>query len=353
MLAPTDPVLASDVQVGEPTLEGDEAPEEEDEVRFTLTSEGGLNDALAFPFVYLAILMAEKGTSPDAWLVEWLTVDVAYRVVAGVALGVLIGKLLGLVAFRPPGPLTALSSMPQGFIAIAVTLLAYGVTEMAQGYGFLAVFVSAVTLRSAERGHEFHGLLHRFSGQAETLITVGLLIVFGGAIAGGLLAGLTWQGVVVAVLVIVVVRPVAGMVALVGSGRDRAERWAIAFFGVRGIGSIYYLSYATVNADFPDMGPVWAVVSLAIVLSIILHGVTATPAMGLLDLARLARRRPPGVDRHGLRSRSVSRRGPRPCGRGRWPSRSPCGSRVRRWPGACRPWCGPGPGPARPSPDRP
>jgi len=291
VLAPTDPVLASDVQVGEPTLEGDEAPEEEDDVRFTLTSEGGLNDALAFPFVYLAILFAEKGTSPDAWLAEWLAVDVVYRLVVALVLGVLVGKLLGLVAFRPPGPLTALSSVPQGFIAIAVTLLAYGVTEMAQGYGFLAVFVSAVTLRSSERGHEFHGLLHRFSTQAETLITVGLLIVFGGALAGGLLGALTWPGVVVAVLVIAVVRPLAGMVALAGSGRDRSERWAIAFFGVRGIGSLYYLSYATVNADFSDVGSVWAVVSVTIVVSIIVHGVTATPAMGLLDLARLGRRR--------------------------------------------------------------
>jgi sodium/hydrogen antiporter len=292
VLAPTDPVLASDVQVGEPTLEGDDAPEEEDEVRFTLTSEGGLNDALAFPFVYLAILLAEKGTSPDAWLAEWLAVDVVYRIVAAVVLGVLIGKLIGRVAFRPPGPLTALSSVPQGFIAIAVTLLAYGITEMAQGYGFLAVFVSAITLRSAERGHEFHLLLHRFSEQAETLITVGLLIVFGGAIAGGLLGGLTWQGVLVAVLVILVVRPLAGMVALIGSGRDLSERWAIAFFGVRGIGSLYYLSYATVNAEFSGIDPVWAIVSLTIVISIILHGVTATPVMFLLDLARLGRRHP-------------------------------------------------------------
>lgn len=286
VLAPTDPVLASDVQVGEPTLEGDEAPDEEDAVRFTLTSEGGLNDALAFPFVYLAMLLAENGTAPSDWLAEWLLIDVVFRLAVALALGIVIGKLLGVVAFRPPGPLTALSSVPQGFMAIAVTLLAYGLTEMAHGYGFLAVFVSAVTLRSSERSHSFHGLLHGFSAQAETLITVGLLIVFGGALTGGLLGALTWQGVVVALLLIVAVRPVCGMVALLGTPLDRPERWAIAFFGIRGIGSLYYLSYAANNADMAGMDTVWSVVSLVILLSIVLHGITATPVMGMIDLTR-------------------------------------------------------------------
>lgn len=298
VIAPTDPVLASDVQVGEPTLEGDDAPEEEDEVRFTLTSEGGLNDALAFPFVYLAMLLLENGTDPSGWLAEWLVVDVVVRLAVGLVLGVAIGKLLGLVAFRPPGPLTALSSVPQGFVAIAATLLAYGATELAQGYGFLAVFVCAVTLRSAERGHEFHGLLHRFAEQAETLITVGLLIAFGGAIAGGLLGALTWGGAAVAVLVILVVRPICGLVALLGTRTDRSERIAIAFFGIRGIGSIYYLSYATANADVPEADSLWAVVSLAILLSVVLHGVSATPVMGMVDIARsLGRRRRRGLGR--------------------------------------------------------
>ncbi len=297
VLAPTDPVLAGDVQVGEPTLEGDEHVEEDD-VRFTLTSEGGLNDALAFPFVYLALLLAEHGTDPSAWLLEWLAVDVVLRLGVAVVVGVVLGKLIAVVAFRPPGPLTALSSVPQGFIAIAVTLLTYGAAELAQGYGFLAVFLCAVTLRSEERGHEFHGLLHDFSVQAETLITVGLLLVFGGAVAGGLLSDLTWQGVVAALAVILVVRPLSGMVALWRAPTGRAERWAISFFGIRGIGSLYYLSYAAVNGGFESMGTVWSVVSLTIVLSIVLHGVTATPVMAVVDLTRdwraRRRRRAPG-----------------------------------------------------------
>src|SRR5688572_6072112 len=95
-LAPTDPVLASDVQVGEPTEDEDS----EDEVRFALTSEAGLNDALAFPFVYAAIAMTAKGTDPAGWLGRWLAVDVAYKLAAGVLLGLATGWLLGRLFFR-------------------------------------------------------------------------------------------------------------------------------------------------------------------------------------------------------------------------------------------------------------
>ncbi len=295
VLAPTDPVLASDVQVGEPTLEGEADMDGEDEVRFTLTSEGGLNDALAFPFVYLAVLIAERGASPGGWLAEWLLVDVGYRLVVAVVLGIVLGKVLARVAFRPPGRLTALSSVPQGFVAIAATLLAYGVTEMAHGYGFLAVFVVAVTLRSAERGHQFHGLLHQFSSQAETLIVVGLLILFGGAIAGGILGGLTWQGVVVSILVLAVVRPLSGWLALTGAGCPRPERLAIAFFGIRGIGSLYYLSYAAGQDGFAAADQLWGVVALTILVSIVIHGISATPAMAMVDLTHSWRTRRRGA----------------------------------------------------------
>jgi NhaP-type Na+/H+ or K+/H+ antiporter len=153
VLAPTDPVLASDVQVAEPTLDEHDNPEPEDEVRFTLTSEGGLNDALAFPFVYAAIAFVEQGSSLTVWL-SWAAWDLVGRILIALVVGWAVGRLLGVVAFRPPGRLSALAETPQGFVAIAVTLLAYGATELLQGYGFLAVFVAAVVLRGTERTHE-------------------------------------------------------------------------------------------------------------------------------------------------------------------------------------------------------
>ena len=180
VLAPTDPVLASDVQVGEPSLDDDPAPYAEDEVRFTLTSEAGLNDALAFPFVYLAIRIADHGWVRGDTVWRFVAWDLAGRVVIGLVVGAAVGWLLGRVSFTPPGRLTALANSSQGFVSIAATLLAYGVTQLCEGYGFLAVFVAAVVLRGSERQHEFQGELHRFSEQVENLMVVGLLLLFGG-----------------------------------------------------------------------------------------------------------------------------------------------------------------------------
>jgi NhaP-type Na+/H+ or K+/H+ antiporter len=173
VLAPTDPVLASDVQVGEPELEEKPTPNAEEDVRFTLTSEGGLNDALAFPFVYLAIHVARDGWNPSGWAVEWIGWDLVARIAIALAVGWLVGRVLGVIAFRPPGPLRALADTPQGFVAVGATLLAYGATELLHGYGFLAVFVAAVVIRGSERNHEFQSELHAFTEQTENLLVVG------------------------------------------------------------------------------------------------------------------------------------------------------------------------------------
>ena len=289
-LAPTDPVLASDVQVGEPSIEGD-APDgdeepEEDEVRFALTSEAGLNDALAFPFTYLAILVAEKGSDPRDWLLRWLSVDVAFRLVVGVAVGIVLGKLLGKLLFHPSQGRQGLAAAAEGFMVLGATLLAYGLTEVLHGYGFLAVFVTAVVLRRSECRHEYHRVLHGFANQVEQLFTVLLLLLFGGALAGGLLGELSWGGVAVAVLTVLVIRPLVALLALARGHDDWAERAAISFFGIRGIGSLYYLSYAMSEAPFPGDRELWAIAAAVILLSIAVHGITSTPAMALLDRRR-------------------------------------------------------------------
>lgn len=287
-LAPTDPVLAQDVQVGEPTI--DDHGTREDEVRFSLTSEAGLNDALAFPFVHGAISLALASAGmAHRGVVQWMAYDVAYRLAIGVLVGWLVGRVLGRVFFSPPGRLTALADRAQGFVAIASTLLAYGITEMARGYGFLAVFVTAVTLRAAERHHEFHVVLHDFARQVEEMLMVALLLLLGGAVSNGLLDGLTWPGFAVAVLGVFVVRPIVAGLSLLG-GRPRvAERRTIAFFGVRGIGSLYYLTFALQHGPFDDTDALWSIVTCAILLSIFVHGVAATPVMRRLDDRRRRR----------------------------------------------------------------
>lgn len=275
-LAPTDPVLASSVQIGPPQ------DPHEDEVRFALTSEAGLNDGLAFPFVHLAVVVALYGTGFGDWTWQWLGVAVLWKIAAGIGMGLLIGQAVGYVIFH----YVENSRIPETgdtLVALGITLLAYGLAELVHGYGFLAVFVTALALRRQERSHHYRARLHEFSEQLERLFMMILLVLFGGALAGDLLAPLSWQAAGVGLLAILVVRPLAGLVALVGSGIRQDERAAISFFGIRGIGSFYYLSYAYNTEQFGELNTVFALAGFVVLTSILLHGLTAAPIMAWLD----------------------------------------------------------------------
>ena len=286
VLAPTDPVLASDVQVGEPVLD-ERHQNDEDDVRFSLTSEAGLNDGLAFPFVYAAI--AAAGASRLDWVGEWIAVDLVYRVVAGIVVGWLFGRGLGRLMFDPPGRLPPIAASAQGFVALGTTMVAYSLTELVHGYGFLAVFIAALSLRSSRRTDDYHAVLHQFTIEIEQVVSCVLLVLFGGALASGLLAGLGWREVAFGLAAIFVVRPVTAWLSLLRSGVRAPERRAIAFFGIRGVGSIFYLAYASLNGSQATVDRLWAVVAFTILLSIGVHGVTATGTMRRLD--RMRRRR--------------------------------------------------------------
>ncbi|MET0337922.1 MAG: sodium:proton antiporter [Caulobacter sp.] len=275
-LAPTDPVLAADVQVGPPRTG------EEDEVRFGLTSEAGLNDGLSFPFVHLAILLAvtKAGETPD-WL-HWISFNVVWEIGFGAIAGWLIGRLFGWLTFHIPSK-SKLAKTGDGLIAIAATFVSYGVTEILHCYGFLAVFVTALSLRHAHREHKFQREMHDVTEQVERLAMMILLLLFGGALVSGLLAPLTWIDVGLAMAIIFIVRPLAGLIGLAGSRLDRSEKLTLAFFGIRGVGSIYYVAYALNHAAFPAAERLWAIVGLVILISILLHGLTVTPIMRRLD----------------------------------------------------------------------
>ncbi|GHH42716.1 cation:proton antiporter [Streptomyces candidus] len=285
VLAPTDPVLASEVRVGEPT----EHEHDEDEVRFALTSEAGLNDGLAFPLTYAAVALAAaagSGWSTD-WVGGWVVEDVVFKCVVGVLGGILVGRLLGWLFFRPRSSILRLSDHREGFVAVGATFLAYGVTELAGGYGFLAVFTTACTIRAAERAHGFHNVLHDFVEQVERLFTAGVLFLLGAFIALGGLAALTWRGALTALAVLLVIRPLAGWAGLLGGSLRGRERWVVASYGIRGIGSLYYLAYALGAAEFPvPQEELWAVVTFTVLVSVVLHGVTSGPVVSRLDRQR-------------------------------------------------------------------
>jgi sodium/hydrogen antiporter len=294
-LAPTDPVLAVDVQTGPPTT-GDPDADETDEVRFGLTSESALNDGLAFPFTHLAILLATVGFAPGEWLGRWLLVDVLYRIVGGVVIGWVVGRALGWLTIRivgrgsDPGIAGGGEWLAPAVMALAYTLLSFGLAEVAGTYGFIAVFVTAYVVRDTERQNGVHDHLHEGAEQLELLAMSVVLLLLGAAFADGLYASLSWEMVAVALLLVLVVRPAAGWVGLLGH-RDTTgpERAAIAVFGIRGLGSIYYLAYGVNRVDLVDADLLWTLTSTTILASLVIHGLAARPAMVWLARQRGSR----------------------------------------------------------------
>ncbi|MDX6804673.1 sodium:proton antiporter [Terrihabitans rhizophilus] len=275
-LAPTDPVLASDVQVGPPKSG------EEDDVRFGLTSEAGLNDGLAFPFVNLAIALSLTAATGEPWAAKWLAHGVLWEIGAGIAGGWLIGRAFGWLTFHVPAE-TGLARTGDGLIALAATFVSYGLTELIECYGFLAVFITALTFRHSQRHDDFHREMHDITEQIERLAMMVLLLLFGGAMVSGILAPLTWLDVGAALVILLAVRPLAGLVGLIGFKAPWGERLTISFFGIRGVGSFYYLAYGLNHMPVAEANRLWAVVSLVVLMSILLHGLTVTPSMRTLD----------------------------------------------------------------------
>ena len=271
VLAPTDPVLAGDVQVGPPT-EGGEHP-----VRFTLTTEAGLNDGLAFPFVYLGLIIGAEGFLVGDLFTDWFARDVLYRIVVGTLVGAAVGIVSGKIIFQLPRQ-NALAETGSGVLALALVLVTYGLTEMAEGYGFIAAFVAGLALRRIEKEHDFHGRLHGFTEAIEHALTAILLLLIGGVLPL-LWWELDWQHAAIAIALIFLIRPLAGWLSLQKTELTGRSRFVVAAFGVRGIGSIYYLGYANSHLDFVNEGQLWATIALTILLSTIVHGLTAGAAV--------------------------------------------------------------------------
>jgi NhaP-type Na+/H+ or K+/H+ antiporter len=295
VFAPTDPVLASDIEAGPPLTELEEEVERPDQeyqersVRFALTSEAGLNDGLAFPFTNLAILLAAAaGSAVQGWATEWLLVDVAYKITVGVAMGYGLGYFMAYVIFRLPASSRVAEALA-GAEALAATLVIYGLTELAHGYGFIAVFVGALVLRQYEWEHDYYRTLNDFAVMVERLLMAAVLVLFGGAIAGGLLVPLRWVDIAVGLALLIAVRPLTGFVGLLGTDLARPSRAIISTFGIRGIGSFYYLSYALNEASFREFEllvaaeRLWALLGFVVLTSIVLHGVAASPVMDAME----------------------------------------------------------------------
>jgi sodium/hydrogen antiporter len=310
ILAPTDPVLASDVQVANP---GDR-----DRLRFGLTGEGGLNDGTAFPFIMLGLGLLGLHELGDAdglpgfagW--RWVAVDVLWAVFGGLGLGYGLGTLVGrAIIYLRTRHLEALGS--DEFIALGLIALTYGLSLLSLTYGFLAVFAAGLALRridsapadsaTASAGKPLGGTdseksalsesdrkatgsdapahmmreVQRFNAQLESFAEVGIVLA-----VGVLLATVRFRAEVLwfIPLLFLVIRPAAVAAGLAGTQVRGSQRRLMAWFGIRGIGSLYYLFYAISHELEPALGQRLLSITVAVVMaSVIAHGVSVTPLM--------------------------------------------------------------------------
>ncbi len=328
VLAPTDPVLASAVQVG--------SASDHDPMRYGLSGEAGLNDGAAFPFVVLALLYGASGGEGD-WVAGWAAHRLLWAVPAGLLLGYMAGRLLGRVAIHLRAR-TRDDASPSDFLALALIALAYVGAELIGAWGFLAVFAAGVGLRSAEvrvvrdAGHTSAPAPTRptsesrsdadphpppaedliaspppealarptvavgsmlaevlsFGDTAERLLEVMLVFIVGVALAEH------WdpRALGLAFALLVLLRPLATQLVLLKTATTGPQRWLMGWFGIRGIGSLYYLAYA-INHGLPrDVATDVSGLAISVVaISIVVHGITAPPLLERYTRSLAARAR--------------------------------------------------------------
>jgi len=296
-LAPTDPVLASDVQVADPS--------DRDRLRFTLTGEAAMNDGSAFPFVMLGLgLLGLHHLGDFGW--RWAAVDLLWATAGGLAIGGTLGTLVGkLVIYLRRQHKESIGL--DDFLALGLVALAYGAALWTYTYGFLAVFAAGLALRRIERvASEKHSIepaemestadeenaVHPekapahmaesvlgFNEQLERIAEVVVVVVLGVLLAN---TPITWQAIVFALTMLFILRPIAVMIGLFRAPISPLQRRLTAWFGIRGVGSVYYLTYA-LNKGIPEglANQLGQLTITTIALSIVLHGISVTPLMNL------------------------------------------------------------------------
>jgi NhaP-type Na+/H+ or K+/H+ antiporter len=283
-LAPTDPVLASEVQL--------RSPEDRDALRFGLTGEGGLNDGTAFPFVLLGLGLAGLHDI-GAWGSRWVIVDLLWSTVAGLGIGFAIGDGVarGVRALRARYRDAVILDE---FLLLGVIALSYGVALAAHALGFLAVFAAGLALRRADDIHADSRVaadkppltpsLLNVNEQIERIVEVAIVLVVGAIISTGYWSR---EGLILAALLFLVIRPLSVWLGLLGVPATKAPRRLLGWFGIRGIGSVYYAVYiARHELEYPVAAELVSIVFTVIAASIVVHGISATPLMVLYQRRR-------------------------------------------------------------------
>jgi NhaP-type Na+/H+ or K+/H+ antiporter len=266
-LAPTDPVLAGDIGVGPP---GDE---DEREPNFSITGEAGLNDGLAFPFLLLGVAIAEGDG-----LLEWAIADVVYGIVVGIAIGALLGFAVAWLTVRLRDR-ELLAKELDGWVAIAAVAVIYGATEIAGAYGFLAAFAGGIGFRRYEHTHERNRGVHDGAEVVEDVGELAVILVLGSCLTFAGLGEPGLAGWALVPLLLLVIRPAAVLTSLIRAREPLRERLFVGWFGVRGIGSLFYASAIIGLGAFDDgdTRTIFWTVAVVVIVSIAVHGITASP----------------------------------------------------------------------------
>jgi sodium/hydrogen antiporter len=284
-LAPTDPVLASDVQL--------RSAEDRDSLRFGLTGEGGLNDGTAFPFVLLGLgLMGLHEIGVGAW--RWVAVDLVWGTVGGLAIGFGVGTALA-IGVRALRTWRRDAVIFDEFLLLGVIALSYGVALAAQALGFLAVFAAGLALRRADDIHaESPGPTEQspltpsmlnVNEQLERIVEVAVVLLVGAMISTGYWSP---EGLVLAALLFVVIRPLSVWIGVRGTDAGKAPRRLLAWFGIRGIGSVYYgVFFAGYELRDVIATQLLSAVFTVVAASIVVHGISAAPLMELYRARRV------------------------------------------------------------------
>lgn len=308
VLAPTDPVLASLVQVNH--------ARDFDRLRYGLSGEAGLNDGMAFPFVFFALLWIQHEGAPQEWVGEWALHRLLWAVPAGLLIGFILGRGVGRLAIYLRTRHRDAAISPNDFLAMALIALSYWLAETVSAWGFLAAFAAGIGLRHAEvassdnssvpaeevalavpkEGGTIEEVKEQVSHTDEPKVVAGLLVgeilSFGDIVErvlevllvtllGALLAfHWDWRAVPLALALFCIIRPLSVVALVRGNSLSEGQRWLMGWFGIRGIGSLYYLSYVLNHGlEGPAAEEAIGLTLSVVALSICLHGLSTQPLL--------------------------------------------------------------------------
>ena len=271
-LGPTDPVLAGDVGVEAPGT----APE--GDARFNLGTEAALNDGFAAPFVLLGIFVAGQGGTN--WLAEWAAADVLYAILVGALLGSGCGYVFGALAVRLREA-QMLDLRLDYYFAVPSALVVYGCAEALGAYGLVAAFGAGVAFRRYDFEHEHNRHVYEGAEVIEKFGELVVILLLGTMVTTGALQVPGLAGWLLAPLLLLVIRPALVMALFARSRMNVRERAFVAWFGVRGVAALYY-ALVVIGADVlsaSEEATVFWTVAVCVMVSIVMHGLSATTAM--------------------------------------------------------------------------